>query len=153
MKFFPFLGLFILASACQDDRLKNDASQSLIDGAWRSDCVADGEFYRLSSFDFSFAQHAERRDDFFADGDCSKAVYSNVYLGTYELSVTWVDYTHNLIFWVESSSLAVRDPEIAAAQACGLETWDLGVLVEANRLSPQSSELARAIHLRSLASV
>ncbi|WP_132319212.1 hypothetical protein [Pseudobacteriovorax antillogorgiicola] len=113
-----------LISSCQDERLSDDPTQSLVDGTWQSACLQEDGRFRMARFQFYYASYAERIDSFYDDECQENLLYETSYNGEYELSVTWASYIHRLRFDVGQAALRVQDAEAANAQAlCGRNTW------------------------------
>lgn len=118
-----FLVLCLILSSCGDERLRNDPSQSIIDGVWESSCEGDGGTTVSSRLEFSFAEKFERIDTQW-DATCGEAQYYLRSLGSYELEATWEADTYRIQLDLMDRAIRMFDPESAnQSEVCDFQFW------------------------------
>jgi hypothetical protein len=112
-----------------------------VDGFWSTACIPRQDLftsYRID-LDLKNAEDVTRRENYFADANCSEPLAFLEYQGTYELIVTNRDFIYAVDLIYQSQALEALNADgqarLEAAAFCGRKDWPL-----AEELFPLSFE-------------
>jgi hypothetical protein len=102
-----------------------------VDGHWSTACIPRQDLFTAYRIDLDLknAQDVTRRENYFADANCSEALAFLEYRGNYELIVTNRDFIYAVDLIYQSQALEALNTEgkarLEAAAFCGRRDWPL----------------------------
>ena len=123
---------------------------SLIDGRWQTPCLSRADYFQAFSIhlDLSAGHDFLQRETYYADSNCTQALASLSYTGSYALIVVAKDYNYKVDLQIYREELMVLSQEGQSRfndlVFCGQSNWAIGEERDALSFDPINCSAAGA---------